>query len=564
MAESAPKGVPAALHADIGAAVQPLPDLVFTAGHVRTFDPLGPPRVGALAVSGGRIVAIGDLTSVRVAVGAGAEIVDLAGGLLVPGLRDSHIHPLQGGLDQLSIDLTAVPAEASSYLALVGAHAEANPSLAWLGGGGWSMSAFPGGTPTAELLDRATGERPAFLVNRDRHGAWVNTAALRLAGITAATPDPADGRIERHDDGSPTGMLHEGATRLVAQLMPVPDLELCVRALLQAQRHLHGLGLTGWHDAIIGEYLGYPDAYEAYRRLEATGELTASVTGALWWDRQRGLEQLPELLARRAETLQGRRFRTTAVKIMVDGIVENGTAALLSPYLGGHLCGSGIRYVGADDLQAAVAALDAEGFQVHMHAIGDQAVRDALDAVAGLADPPRLRHQVAHLQVVDPADVPRFGALGAVANVQMLWACLEEQMIDLAMPVLGRDRSESQYPFASMLRGGAILGAGSDWPVSTASPFEQIAVGVNRTVPNSPGSEPFLPAERLTLDAALGAFTVGAAWADHRDPDRGVLRVGAIADLAVFDRDPYALDPTELASVTATRTYVDGRCIFSR
>lgn len=541
---------------------EPLPALVLTGGRIRTFnDAL--PVVEAVGVAGGRVVALGSRDEVRDAVGQGADEVDLGGGLLVPGLRDSHIHPLQGGLDQLAVDLTTAPNDAQSYLALVAEHAQANPALPWLAGGGWAMSAFPGGLPTASMLDPVTGGRPCFLVNRDRHGAWVNTAALRLAGITRATPDPSDGRVERDASGEPTGLLHEGATRLVASLMPVPDLDHCARALLRAQQHLHGLGLTGWHDAIIGEYLGYPDAYDAYRLLDDSGELTASVTGALWWDRHRGLEQVPELIARRADSLQGNRFRCTAVKIMVDGIVENGTAALLSPYLGGHLCGSGLAYVEAAELREAVAALDAADFQVHLHAIGDRAVRDALDAIEALEHPQRLRHQLAHLQVVDPADVPRFGRLGAVANVQMLWACLEDQMTDLAMPVLGSQRSATQYPFASMLAGGAVLGAGSDWPVSTAAPFEQIAVGVTRAVPGDPGSEPFLPDERLSLDAALAAFTVGAAWADHRDEDRGVLRVGARADLSVFDRDPYALDPSELASVRASRTYVDGRCVFS-
>ena len=557
MADSLPHGSAAGIAAEH----DPLPTTVFVNGAVRTFDRAAP-VVEALAARAGRIVALGDARSVQDSVGRDAAIVDLAGGLLVPGLRDSHIHPLLGGLDQLACDLTTAPVDAGAYLTLVAAHSAANPDLDWLTGGGWSMSAFAGGVPTAELLDRVTAGRPCFLVNRDRHGAWVNTAALRRAGITSATPDPADGRIERAPDGSPTGMLHEGATRLVADLMPVPDLELCVRALLQAQRHLHSLGLTGWHDAIIGEYLGYPDAYDAYRRIDASGELTASVTGALWWDRQCGLDQLPEMMARRAESVQGRRFRTTTVKIMIDGIVENGTAALIAPYLGGHLCGSGKRYLSAGELAEAVAALDAEGFQVHLHAIGDQAARDALDAIAGVADPGRHRHQIAHLQVVDPADVPRFGALGVVANVQMLWACLEEQMTELAMPVLGPERSAAQYPFASMLAGGAVLGAGSDWPVSTAAPFEQIAVGVNRTTPDLPAGKAFLPQERLSLDDALGAFTVGAAWADHRDPDRGVLRVGAIADLSVFDRDPYQLDPADLASVKAVRTYVDGRCVF--
>ena len=418
---------------------------VFVNGHVRTFD-AALPSVTALAVRQGRIVAVGDRSAAVAAAGSGAEVVDLAGGLLVPGLRDSHIHPMLGGLDQLACDLTAAPPTVEGYVDRVADYATDNPGRHWLSGGGWAMTAFPGGLPTAAMLDPVTGSRPCYLVIRDRHGAWVNTAALRLAGITAGTPDPEDGRIERYPDGSPTGLLHEGATRLVSDLMPVPDLGHCVRALLRAQEYLHSLGFTGWHDAIIGDYLGYPDAYDAYRRADATGELTASVTGALWWDRGRGLEQIPAMVARRAESLQGKRFRATAVKIMVDGIVENGTAALLSPYLGGHLCGSGKQFVGPEDLLSAVASLDAEGFQVHMHAIGDAAVRMALDAIEALPDPGRLRHQLAHLQVVDPSDVPRFGALGAVANVQMLWACLDEQMVALAVAGAGWDTGRHPVP----------------------------------------------------------------------------------------------------------------------
>ena len=190
-------------------------DRVFVNGRIRTFADHRP-DVTALAVRDQRIVALGDLQEVRDQVGSGSDEVDLAGGLLVPGLRDSHIHPLQGGLDQLSCDLTTQPAEAAAYLRAIGAYASGEPDLSWLTGGGWSMSAFPGGTPTAALLDPVTGGRPAFLVNRDRHGAWVNTAALARAGITRTTADPDDGRIERDADGEPTGMLHEGATRLIA------------------------------------------------------------------------------------------------------------------------------------------------------------------------------------------------------------------------------------------------------------------------------------------------------------------------------------------------------------
>jgi predicted amidohydrolase YtcJ len=540
----------------------PSRELLLVNGHVQTFDPARP-EAEAVAIRGDRIVAVGDLADARAAVAPSAQVLDLDGGLLVPGLRDAHVHPLYGGLDLLSCDLAPLPADPSAYVDRVAAHAAAHPELEWISGGGWAMTAFPPSGPTAEQLDRATGHRPAVLINRDRHGAWVNTAALGRAAITADTPDPGDGRIERDARGAPTGLLHEGATRLVTELMPAIDLAHRVRALRRAQQHLQALGITGWHDAIVGGYLGYPDPYDAYRELDRTGELTASVTGALWWDRHRGTEQVAELVERREQARRCRRFRATAVKIMVDGVVETRTASLLTPYCGEHHHRPESRFVPAAELRAAVAALDAADFRIHLHTIGDRSVRDALDAIAALPDPRRGRHQLAHVQVVDPADVPRFAALGVVANVQMLWACAEDQMTELTLPLLGTARASTQYPFRSLRRSGATLAAGSDWPVSTANPFAQIAVGVTRIAPEDPTSEPFLPGERLSLADAIAAFTAGAVWADHRDPDLGAVRVGARADLTAFDQNPYRLASHELSAVTATHTVVDGHCVSS-
>ena len=228
-------------------------------------------------------VRAGKITEVGPAAAAGsAEVIDLDGGTLLPGFIDAHAHPVFAG-DQLQHCDLRPATSAAGYLELIAAYAQAHPDEEWITGGGWSMDSFPGGTPTKEPLDAIVGDRPVYLPNRDGHGAWVSSRALELAGVTAATPDPADGRIERDAAGQPTGMLQEGATRLVARLLPEVTEDDWYQALLAAQRHLLSLGLTGWQDAIIGSYLGEADPLGAYLRAASAGTLTATVTGALWW-----------------------------------------------------------------------------------------------------------------------------------------------------------------------------------------------------------------------------------------------------------------------------------------
>src|SRR5215213_7926138 len=251
------------------------------------------------------------------------------------------------------------------------AYADAHPDRPWILGGGWAMSAFPGGTPTAADLDAVVPDRPVFLPNRDHHGAWVNSRALELAGITTLTPDPPHGRFERDADGRPTGTLHEGAMHAVSRHAPATDPEEYYAALLAGQAYLHSLGVTGWQDAIVGDYAGMDDPGPVYLRAARSGDLTADVVGALWWDRDRGAEQVEALVGMREEYSHGR-FRATSVKIMQDGVAENGTAALLTPYLDrcGHATtNAGHSFVDPGALRGYVARLDAEGFQVHVHAI---------------------------------------------------------------------------------------------------------------------------------------------------------------------------------------------------
>ncbi len=335
---------------------------------------------GAVLVDDGRVAAVLTGTDLDRLERRPSD-VDLRGGLIAPGFVDAHVHAVQGGLERIRCDLSEVHTR-EEYLATIAAYAAAHPELPWILGGGWAMAAFPGGTPTAADLDAVVPDRPVFLPNRDHHGAWVNSRALELAGVTELTPDPPHGRFERDADGRPTGTLHEGAMHAVSRHAPATDPEEYYAALLAGQAYLHSLGVTGWQDAIVGDYAGMDDPGPVYLRAARSGDLTADVVGALWWDRDRGAEQVPDLVARRAAYSHGR-FRATSVKIMQDGVAENGTAALTEPYLDrcGHATGNrGHSFVDADALRDHVAALAAAGFQVHVHAIGDRGVREALDA----------------------------------------------------------------------------------------------------------------------------------------------------------------------------------------
>ena len=306
----------------------------------------------AVAVRGDRIVAVGTEEQVRAVAGPATQVLHAPGKLVVPGFQDAHCHPPFAGRNRMHLALNDV-AGREAYLAAIAEYAAAHPEEPWIIGGGWAMEHFPGGTPDKADLDAIVPDRPVFLFNRDVHGAWVNSRALQLAGIDAATPDPADGRIERDSvTGEPTGTLHEGAAySFNDNVVPLPGREDWEAAICNAQTYLHSLGITGWQDAWVT-----PGTLEAYRSLADAGRLTARVVGALWWDRHRGMEQIPEFVEQR-ERGTGGAFHATTVKIMTDGVLENYTGALLQPYCdgcGGHTDNSGLSYVDRDELATAV------------------------------------------------------------------------------------------------------------------------------------------------------------------------------------------------------------------
>jgi predicted amidohydrolase YtcJ len=531
-------------------------DLVLTGGRIFTGD-AAKTWAQALAVSGNRIVAVGSDADVKSLTGPSTRVIALRGRTVTAGFQDAHVHPTHGGLARIRCELHDARGK-DEYLRIVADYAAAHPDREWILGGGWSLADFPGGLPRREDLDRVVPDRPVIFPNRDGHDAWVNSKALELAGITKDTPDPEDGRIARDPDGTPIGTLHEGAADLVQRLVPETSAEDYRTGLLEGQRYLHSLGITAWQDAWVA-----PSDQDAYVAMAQSGELTARVIGALWWDRSRGVEQIDDIVKRRAAGQVGR-YQATSVKLMLDGIIENQTAAMLQPYFatdGTPTDNAGLDFIDAETLTQAVVKLDALGLQPHFHALGDRAVRHALDAVEaarrtnGWSD---TRPHLAHLQVVHPDDIPRFAKLGALANAQPLWAVLEEQMTELTLPVLGEEVSARQYPWRSLRRHGATLVMGSDWSVSTPDPFLEMEVAVTRISPDMRETgEVFLPHERIELVDALTAFTAGSAYANHLD-ETGTLAVGKLADIAILDRDLFDEAAGPIGDTTVLATFVDG------
>ena len=535
-------------------------DLVLTGGHVHTVDP-AKPRAEAVAVRGERIVAVGSAADIAELRRPRTRVIDLAGRLLLPGFQDAHIHPIFAGVDRLQCDLREARGR-DGVLAAIRAYVAAHPDDEWVIGSGWSMADFENGTPLREDLDAIVPDRPAFFPNRDGHSAWVNTKALELAGIDRDTQDPDDGRIERDRDGTATGSLHEGAAQLVERLMPPLTASLMEEGLRLAQAYLHSLGITAWQDAIVR-----PDDHAVYRAAAAAGWLTARVEAAMWWDRERGDDQVDELVERSRTGTVGR-LRSTSVKLMQDGVLETFTGAMIDPYLGADGQPGdrrGISFIDPERLPGWVTRLDAAGLQPHFHAIGDRAVRECLDAVAAARranGPTDTRPHIAHIQVIHPDDVPRFSELDVVANAQPYWACHEGQMDELTIPFLGPERATWQYPFRSLLDAGARLAMGSDWSVSTPNPLLEMEVAVTRVSDESRGIRPpFLPGQVLTLTEAVRAFTAGSAWVNHLDTETGTIEAGKLADLTVIDRDLFADGAGPIGEGRVLGTWVGGTAV---
>lgn len=529
----------------------------------------------ALAVRGDRIVAIGSAADVAPYRGAATTVIDAGGRSVVPGFNDTHLHLFEGGFAAERADLSGA-GTVEDVQARLRDFARANASRPWVLGEGWRYNTFPGGLPTRALLDAVVADRPAFLRCFDYHTAWVNSKALALAGITKDTPDPVNGHIVRDaKTGEPTGVLQESAQGLVSKLLPEPTVDERLRVLAEVTRKLHATGVTSVQNALGSE--AEFDAYERARRAGTLGlriysavaptglfssEPPAKVSSGLvdLWDAQR---------ARYPADVQ---FKLGMVKLFVDGVVETHTAKLLTPYA--NRPDSGPSNYTPDELTRIVTLLDRRGWQVMMHAVGDGAVRMALDAVeaAAAANPVPARgrrHRIDHIETLDPVDAPRFGALGVVASMhpggiyRVAAAPRPGDGPRAPSPSvwssnLGSERAARGGGWKRIVEAGGHVVLGSDWPVAPFDPsgrLFQVAVA-----PPREGR----PDGRLALMAAIDAYTSQAAYLSFDDEVKGSLAPGKLADFVVLASNVFTAPPTSPADLQVTTTVFGGKVVFER
>jgi len=516
----------------------------------------------AVAVRGGRIVFVGTSAGVRAFVGPGTRVVRLDGRMLLPGFQDAHVHPVSGGLELTLCNLNDLP-DAKSILAGVRECLTTMKDRPWITGGGWNLAAFPSGNPRKEDLDAIVRDKPVQLYAADGHSSWVNSKALQLAGVSAKTADPKNGRIERDTQGNPTGTLREDASDLVSAHQPKTTAAERLEGLKRALRLFAEAGVTAVQEASAGsgaEGGGARNTLAAYLDAEHAGALSARVTVALGTDPLRGPEQVDELVAVRAE-VKSERVRPIAAKIFADGVIESKTAALLEPYLDQPGFRGEANWT-PEALNAIVTRLATADFNVHIHAIGDRGIRmslDAFEAAQARASARGQRHQIAHLELIDAADIPRFRKLGVIANFQALWAYADDYIVDLTWPKLGPARNRWLYPIGSVVRAGGMLALGSDWSVSSLRPLDAIQVAVTRQGLDEPRRPAMVPEEAIDLPTALAGYTIGAAYANGLDAETGSIEVGKAADLVVIERNLFDVSPLEIAKQRVLLTLVDGQ-----
>lgn len=516
----------------------------------------------ALLVVDGIVRALGDRARALASETSSVEKVDLDGGFLMPSFGDGHAHPLYGGLESAGPSIRGCHSVDDIVLA-VKQFAEDNPDQEWIVGASYDSSLAPDGLFDSRWLDAAVPDRPVVLRAWDYHTMWCNSVAIERAGITANTPDPVLGEIPHRADGSVLGTLREwGATDLVSAVMPVRDEKTRIAALGAAADYFLARGVTWVQDAWVE-----PADVATYLAAARAGALRMRFNLALYADPRYFDAQVAQFAESRRHVEQTGSPLLTAntVKFFADGVIENETGALLAPYCSG-LHSHGMRTWEGDSLAEAARRVDELGLQIHIHAIGDAAIRQALDAIEYTVthNPDRDRRPViAHVQLADDADLGRFAELGVIPNMQPLWAQMDALMTTLTVPRLGVERSDKQYRMRSLTIAGAPLAMGSDWPVSSGTPLDGIAVAVSRRTEKGEPEGGWTPHEILPIEDALAAYTAGVAYQAFAEGNWGKISPGNSADLVWLDADPRATPALELPAVTVRATYLQGQAAYS-
>ena len=548
------------------AAAAPVPaDLVLLHGKIHTED-AGRSVVQALAVRGNSIVAVGTDQDMSAFMGPSTRKVDLAGRVVLPGIIDAHTHPAESAQDlgKCSLeDKALTPSDIKSRVAAC-LKEQSGESTQWFE----VVMVNPSGlTLTLADLDSILPDRPMLLDGSDGHTVWANSPALSLSHITAATKDPAGGHIEHDAAGRPTGTLRDNAAEIPTAAKPPASLDYEASQLNKALDSMRAIGITSVQDAAVDDHM-----MQIYKRLYDTHRLNMRVRGSF---HLKNLHESASALIDKATKFRAKWaidpdfLRADAVKIFADGVIEypSQTASLLEPYLdakGRPTKNRGPSYFAQDNLNQIVTAADAAGLTVHIHAIGDRAVRSALDAIAdarrrnGALDN---RDQIAHLELINPADFSRFKELGVIANFQLLWAQRDDYIDNATVKYLGPERSRYLYPARSLRDAGARIAGGSDWGVSSFDAFTAMEHAITRS--EGRGKPPLLPEQSLSLQDMVDAYTINAAFALKQDRTTGSIEIGKRGDFIVIDRDIFAIDPFDLHDTQVLATYLDGRQVYA-
>ena len=538
---------------------QPFADTVLINGGIYTVDEERS-WVEAAAVIDGSIVAVGSNGDIGAMIGPGTNVIDLTGSMALPGFHDAHVHPTMGGYALMGCMLE----EESTIDAIIQkvTSCVTDGEDGWLQGHAFDLGLFGQDGPDKSLLDAIETERPIILWASDGHNAWANSRALELAGITAETEDPPLGVIERNEFGEPSGTLRETAQEIVRAVMPAPTNESNIMALRKGIEYLNSFGITSFIDAWVGE-----EDYQSYHAIDEAGDLTARVVTSLTFGSgfaKHDGDDFERVLAGRG-AYHSERLNNDSIKFFLDGVLEGETAALLEPYVGKH-GHRGDLILSPEELESAVSRFDQMGLQVHMHAIGDRAVRAGLDAIeaAKKANGPQdNRHHISHLQMIHVDDIERFGKLNTSANFQALWAEPDDWIMELNLPVLGEERVQGMFPIASVERAGGRIVGGSDWNVSSADPLAAIETAVRRQNAYMESGPVLNANERTSLATMIDAYTINAAWLMHHEDRTGSIEVGKRADITVLDRQLFEIPAIEISDAKVLLTMLDGEVVYT-
>jgi predicted amidohydrolase YtcJ len=541
-------------------------DTVLVNARVYTVNPQQP-WAQALAIAGDKILAVGSAKDIAAYRGPSTKVIDAQGRLVLPGFTDAHIHFLEGSVTLLRVHLENAKTVADIQK-LVKDFADKHPDSPWILGRGWTYPTFGASAlPDKKYLDEIIPDRPVYLTAFDGHTAWANSKALALAGITKNSPDPPNGSFVRDlVTGEPTGAVKEDGADLVMQkVIPPPSREERLQALRAGMLEANRVGLVraicaGNNGLAASDF----ESLDLYDELRKTGQLSIRVTVAYELDPPGLTEKNLSLIEKARQQYRDEWISGGVVKFFLDGVIESHTAAMLAPYsddpkVSGSLFWDPAKY------KQSVTELDRRAFQIFTHAIGDRAVRLALDAYQEAAETNRThdaRPRIEHIETISAQDIPRFGKLGVIASLQPLHAYPDDDTLKIWARNTGPERAQRAWAWGSILRNGGALAFGSDWPVVTLNPWPGVQNALTRQTTEGDPPGGFVPKERINLQDTIKAYTLGAAFAGHREKTEGSLEPGKLADLILVSQDLFKIEPSEIAKTEVLLTMVGGKVVY--